>query len=402
MIYQVINKDGGNIKMRALSKILDKIEESPLTGFDSLIKKRKQAGEDIIALNVGQPDFDPPKEIKIAIERMSVEKGFNFYTPVPGTEETRFAVSFYHEKMFGVHYDPKCIVLANGAKEAVALSIGSIAGPGDEVILLAPYWSTYKELLNLFGAKPVVVNTKKDSHLDVKRLLLAITSRTKAIIINSPNNPSGAVYSKKELIQLVKVAINNDLYIISDEIYNTIVFENEYISCASIAGAAQRTVTINGFSKSASITGYRLGYAASDNMDIIAGINKIKSNFSGNVNSFFQEVLCEVIINQFDDFKTSIGNMKEEFVKRGAYLSKELDDMGFQCIQSGGTFYVWCKIPDKIKMNSLAFSKFMLENGVAITPGIFFGDSYDKFVRISFASSMKNLEEAVIRIKKAL
>jgi len=388
--------------MKALSKTLDKIEESPLTGFDALVKKKKLEGQDIIALNVGQPDFDPPKEMQIAISRMSAERGCNFYTPVAGTEEARFAISVYHEKMFGVHYDPKCIVITNGAKEAVALSIGSIAGTGDEVILIAPYWSTYKELVKLFGARPVVVNTKKDSHIDIKRLLLAITSKTKAIIINSPNNPSGAVYGKKELTQLVNIAIKNDLYIISDEIYNTILFEGEYTACASIKGAAERTVTINGFSKSASVTGYRLGYAASNNTNIIAGINKIKSNFSGNVNSFFQEVICEVNINQLDDFKLSIENMRKEFIKRGAYLSKELASMGFQNGLPGGSFYVWCKMPDSIKMDSLEFSKYLLENGVAITPGIFFGDSYGRYLRISFASSMKNLEEAVRRIKKIM
>lgn len=388
--------------MKALSKILNKIEESPLTGFDSTVKKRKQSGEDIIALNVGQPDFDPPKEIKIAIERTSVETGLNFYTAVSGTEEARFAIALYHEKMFGVRYEPKCIFLANGAKEAVALSIGSIVGSGDEAILIAPYWSTYKELVKFFGATPIVVNTKKDSHLDMKRLLLAITPKTKAIIINSPNNPTGAVYSKKELTQLVNIAAKNDLYIISDEIYNTILFDNEHTPCASIDGAAKRTVTINGFSKSASVTGYRLGYAASENMDIIKGMLKIKSNFSGNMNSFFQEVLCEVIINQFDDFKLSIENMKKEFIKRGVYLSKELAGMGFQCGKPEGSFYVWCKIPDKIKMNSEEFSRYMLDNGVAITPGIFFGDSYDRYVRISFASSIKNLEEAADRIRKTM
>lgn len=388
--------------MKKLSRILDKIQESPLTGFDALVKRRKQEGEDIIALNVGQPDFDPPKSMQIAIGRMSVEKGCNFYTQVSGTEEARFAISIYHEKMFGVRYDPKCIVLTNGAKEAVALSIGAIAGFGDEVILIAPYWSTYKELVNLFGAAAIVVNTKKDSHLDMKRILLAITPKTKAIIINSPNNPSGAVYSKKELTQLVGLAVKHGFYIISDEIYNTILLENSYTSCASIDGAAERTVTINGFSKSASVTGYRLGYAASDNPEIISGMNKIKSNFSGNMNSYFQEVICEVIINQLDDLKMSIENMKKEFMKRGDYLSKELASLGFQCGKLEGSFYVWCKIPNKLKMNSMEFSKYMLDNGVAITPGIFFGDSYDGFARISFASSMKNLKEAARRIKKAM
>lgn len=388
--------------MKALSKTLDKIEESPLTRFDSQVKKRKLAGEDIIALNVGQPDFDPPKEIQIAIGRMSVEKGCNFYTPVSGTEEARYAISLYHERMFGVHYDPKSIVLTNGAKEAVALAIGAIVGPGDEAILIAPYWSTYKELVILSGGKPVVVDSKKDSHLDFKRILSAITRKTKAIIINSPNNPSGAVYSKKELARLVNAAVKNDLYIISDEIYNTILSENDYTPCAAIRGAAERTVTINGFSKSASVTGYRLGYAASDNSDIIAGINKIKSNFSGNVNSFFQEVLCEVNINQFDDFKLSIENMKKEFMKRGCYLRDELACLGFECGKLEGSFYVWCKIPEKIKMNSSEFSEHMLGYGVAITPGIFFGESYGDHVRISFAASMKSLEEAIKRMKKAL
>ncbi|MFZ2970347.1 MAG: aminotransferase class I/II-fold pyridoxal phosphate-dependent enzyme [Minisyncoccia bacterium] len=388
--------------MKPLSKRLDAIEESPLTGLDSDVKRRIEAGEDIMRLNVGEPDFESTKEVKIGIERMSVEKGLNFYTKVSGSKEVRFALSVYHENMFGVHCDSKKFVFANGAKEAVAFSIGAIAGPGDDVLLIAPYWSTYKELVKFFGAKPVVVNTKKDCHLNMKQILLAITPRTKAIIINSPNNPSGAVYSKKELTQLVNIAIKNDLYIISDEIYNTILFEENYTSIASIEGASERAVIINGFSKSASATGFRLGYAVSENMDIINGILKIKSNFSGNTNSFFQEVVCDVIINQFDGFKLSIENMKKEFVKRGTYLWQELHDMGFQGSAPQGAFYVWCKIPDKIKMNSLEFSKYMLDNGVAITPGVYFGDSYDRYVRISFASSMENLKEAVIRIKKAI
>ncbi len=388
--------------MKVLSKSLDVIEDSPLTKLDSEVKSKIESGGDMIRLNAGEPDFESTKEVKVGIERMSVEKNLNFYTKVSGSEEVKFAISTYHKKMFGVHCEPKNTVFTNGAKEAVAFSIGAIAGPGDEVLLIAPYWSTYKELVKFFGAKPVVVNTKKDCHLNMKQILLAITPRTKAIIINSPNNPSGAVYSKKELTQLVKVAIRNDLYIISDEIYNTIHSEDEYTPCASIEGAAERTVTINGFSKSASATGFRLGYAVSENMDIINGILKIKSNFSGNTNSFFQEVLCDVIINQFDGFKLSIENMKKEFVKRGAFLFKELTNLGFKGDAPQGAFYVWCKIPDKIKMNSVEFSRYMLENGVAITPGIFFGESYDRYVRISFASSMENLKEAVIRIKKAI
>lgn len=388
--------------MRALSKTLEIIEESPLTGFDAKVKKMKQEGADIIALNVGQPDFEVPKSMRLAIKAVAEGAGNNFYTPVPGFPETRNALVKFHEQMYGAVYQAGDFVFTSGAKEAVALSIGTIIGSGDEAILIAPYWSTYKELIKFFGGKQVVVDTKKNSHMDIEKLKKAITNHTKAIIVNSPNNPSGAVYSKEELEMLVMIANENDLYIISDEIYNTIVFGVDYTSMADIKGSEERSIIINGFSKNASVTGYRLGYAVSKNQNIIKGIIKIKSNFSGNTNSFFQKIICEIADNRMDAIKYEIEEMRKEFELRKNYISSSLAALDFEHTAPEGSFYLWCKIPRNLKMNSKDFCSFMLKKGVALTPGIFFGKSYDGYIRISFASSMSNLHEAVKRIEKAV
>ncbi len=389
--------------MKNFSQRIENIKESPLTRWDSEIKKAMRNNGNIISLNSGQPDFDVPSVVKEKIIKVANQpngEGNNFYISVQGSEEVRKAISLFQKEVFDLDYLSEEIILTNGAKEGIFLSLGALIDPGDEVILVAPYWSTYREIINFFGGKVAVVSTNKDFHLDIEKIESTVTKKTKAVIINSPNNPSGAVYIKKELEQLAEIARHHNLYVISDEAYGTIRYSDiDYCSIASSEGMKDRTIIVNGFSKSFSMTGYRLGYTFSS-VEIAKAMLKIKSNSTGNTNSFFQAVIANALLDHFDELVVSYESMRKEFEKRKNFLCKELDELGVEYVDPEGAFYVFVRIPSKSGMNSEKFSKYLLNNlGIAVAPGIFFGDDFDSYIRISFASSIENIKEATRRIK---
>ena len=389
--------------MKNFSQRIENINESPLTRWDSEIKKAMENNGNIISLNSGQPDFDVPSVIKeeiVKVANQSDGKRNNSYVLVQGTKEARKVVSLFQKKVFGLDYRPEEIILTNGAKEGIFLSLGALIDPGDEVVLIAPYWSTYQEIINFFGGKSVVISTNKDFHLDIEKIENAVTKKTKAVIINSPNNPSGAVYTKEELGQLAEIVRRYDLYVISDEVYGTIRYgDMDYCSIASLEGMRNRTVIVNGFSKSFSMTGYRLGYTFSSS-EIAEAMLRIKSNSTGNTNSFFQAVIANALLDHFDELVVSYKRMRNEFEKRKNFLCKELDELGVEYANPEGAFYVFAGIPDRLGMNSEEFSKYLLDKlGIAVAPGIFFGKDFDSYIRISFASSMEDIREVIRRIK---
>lgn len=386
--------------MKVLSQRVTKINESPLTKWDSMVKSK---GKGIIHLNVGQqPDFNVLSVIAEAVKKTIKTKGNNHYTSINGTQEIREAISLFQKRVFNMEYNTREIILTNGAKEGLFISLGALVNSEDEVIIVAPYWSTYLDVIVFFGGNPVVVNANENFHLNVDEIKKVISAKTKAVIINSPNNPSGAVYTIDELEQLATIVADNDLYVISDEIYGTIIYDSEFCSIASVKGMKERTIVINGFSKSFSMTGYRLGYTLSS-LEIANAMLKIKSNSTGNTNSFFQKVLIEAICNNFDELIISCNQMRTELKRRKEFLCGSLEELEIEYIIPEGAFYVFAKIPSEFNVKSKEFAEHLLVDAkVAVAPGIFFGEKFDDYIRISFSSSVEDIKRALEKIKNCI
>lgn len=388
--------------MKVLSKKIKTISKISLTKLDAAVQDAKKKDKTIIALNAGQPNFAPPSYLIEEIECASRKDGNNFYTKVGGSNESRTAISVFQENVFSMEYNRDEIILTNGAKEGVSVSLATILNNGDEVIVIEPYWSTYVDAVIFWGGKPVIVDSGNDFHLDIENIRKAVTLKTKAIIINSPNNPTGIIYTEKELFELAELTIDNDLYMISDEIYSTITYDKNAFSISNIKGMKERTMVVNGFSKSLSATGYRLGYVLASE-SIISAMGEIKSSLNGNVNSLFQMVTTEIIRNHFDEMKTSFEEMRESFEERKTILCNGLSDLGIEYSVPNGAFYVFAKIPKSFNIKSSKFAEFILKNAkVAVSPGVLFGDGYDDYIRISFSSEKREIKEALDRISKIL
>jgi len=379
------------------------IEESFLNKWDSVVKYKIAGGDDILQFNLGQPNFACPDFVKKIIEETSGKEKNNFYTHTGGTEKAREAVAMFQEKMFDLAYERDEVIITNGAKESLFLAFAAILNPSDEVIIIAPYWSSYTEQVKFLGAVPVIVSVKRDFHLDVEAIKNNITGKTRVIVINSPNNPSGMVYGKDELLEVSELAIKNGLIVVSDEVYGSTVFDGkEHVSIASLPGMKERSVLIDGFSKTLSMAGYRLGYAMSSK-EMISAMIKIKSNINGNTNSFFQLVLEDALLNHFDDLMKFIDDTRNEYQSRRDFLCKSFDEMGIEFIRPEGTFYIFAKVPPKLNMKSKEFADHLLESiGVAVAPGIFFGKTFDDHFRLSFGASMESLEDGMERMKNFL
>jgi len=376
------------------------IEESFLNKWDSIVKNRVADEENILQFNLGQPDFACPEFVKEAIMIVSDKDKNNFYNHTGGTNELRSALADLQKKTFGLDYDKEEVIVTNGAKEALFLAFAAILDKDDEVIVIAPHWPTYIEQIKFLGGRPVVVDCKSDFSLDIEAIRKVVSEKTRAIVINSPNNPVGGVYGREELGKIVELAEKNDLFIISDEVYNSTVFDGKkHVSVADFPEAKEKAIVVDGFSKTLSMTGYRLGFALSSR-EIINNMIKVKSNVSGNTNSFFQMVIEEVLLNRFSDFLEFVEMAKGEYLKRRNFLCESLEETGIEYKKPEGTFYVFAKIPVDLNMKSREFAEYLLEKtGVAVAPGIFFGESFDDYFRISFGTSMEDLEDGAERIK---
>lgn len=388
--------------MRLSEKVLD-IQESFLNKWDSTVKNEISRGENILQFNLGQPDFACPDFVKNIIAGTKDKERNNFYNHTGGTDRARDAIAMFQKKVFGLKYTKEEVIVTNGAKEALFLSLAAILNADDEVVIIAPYWPSYIEMVKFLGGVPIVVNTRQNFYPDVEGIKKAVSEKTKAIIINNPNNPTGVVYGKKELSDIASLAVENDLVVIADEVYNCTIFDNvRHTSIASFPGMRERTVIIDSFSKMLSMAGYRLGYAMSSK-EMIDDMIKIKSNINGNTNSFFQIVLEEVILNHFDELVGFIDSTTNEYKARRDFVCEKLADMKVDFIRPDGTFYIFAKIPEKMNMKSQEFAKELLEKtGVAVAPGIFFGKDFDDHFRISFGASMESLEEGMKRMGKFL
>ncbi|AMN33181.1 aminotransferase class I/II-fold pyridoxal phosphate-dependent enzyme [Clostridium perfringens] len=363
----------------------------------------KKEGIDVVSFGVGEPDFNTPKNIIEAATR-AMEEGKTKYTATSGIVELKEAIARKLHDDNGLNYGTKNIIISTGAKQSLANVFMAILNPGDEVIIPVPYWVSYPELVKLSDGVPVFIETKKENDFKVTydELKSVLSENTKAIVINSPNNPTGTVYSKKDLEVIAKFAEENDLIIISDEIYEKLIYgKEEHISIASLSeDTFKRTVVINGFSKAYAMTGWRIGYAACYNEELIKVMNNVQSHMTSNTNSIAQFAALEALNGDQETIK----NMVKEFSLRRELmieLISEIEDLTF--IEPKGAFYVMIDVSKVLKKanikGSMEFANLLLkEENVVVIPGIAFGE--DNFIRLSYATSKEEIIKGLKRIKE--
>ncbi|KAJ52531.1 aspartate aminotransferase [Clostridium tetanomorphum] len=387
------------------SKKAEQIAPSITLAITAKAKEMKKKGIDVIGFGAGEPDFNTPENIQSAsIDAM--KKGLTKYTPASGIVELKEAIVKKIKTENNLDYKASQIIISTGAKQCLANAFSAILNPGDEVIIPTPYWVSYPELVKISDGVPVFAKTDKNNSYkyDLNELENIVNNRTKAIVINSPNNPTGSVCAKEELLQLAEFAKKHDLIIISDEIYEKLIYgKEEHISIASLSeDAYKRTIVINGVSKSYAMTGWRIGYAAADEQ-IIKLMSNIQSHTTSNPNSIAQYAALEALNGE----QNSVYSMIEEFKKRRDYTVKRINDIKeLSCIEPKGAFYVFIDISkligktidgEEIK-GSLDFCDKLLEKGnVAAIPGAGFG--LDQFIRISYATSMDNIQKGLDRME---
>lgn len=381
-----------------------KVKPSPTLAVDSKAKELKAKGFDVVNFGVGEPDFDTPEHIKEAAIK-AIRDGFTKYTPVGGIDELKEAIIEKLERDNGLKYGKENILVSCGAKHSLYNIAQALFGPGDEVIIPSPYWVSYPDQVLINDAQPVIVETKEENDFMVEpdALKEKITPRTKAIIINSPSNPTGFIYTKKALEEIAEIALKNNIYIISDEIYEKLIYDGEkHISIASISEEVkERTIVVNGLSKSHAMTGWRIGYAAGP-VEIIKTMTKIQSQSTSNPTSIAQKAAVAALKGPQD----CVEKMRQEFEKRRDYLVKELNKIaGVSCRMPKGAFYVFPNINKVLGKNginsSMDLSIYLLEKAfVALVPGSAFGA--EGYIRISYATSMENLAKGIERIRKSL
>lgn len=391
-----------------LAKRISSISPSPTLTINAKAKSMKASGIDVVNFGVGEPDFDTPRHIKGAAIR-AIEEGFTKYTAVGGIPELKEAIIHKFQSDNGLSYDSSEILVSCGGKHTLYNLAQVLFEEGDEVIVPAPYWVSYPPIILLAGAKPVIIHTTEDTgfKLTVDDLKSAITPKTKCLILNSPSNPTGSVYSKQELEKIAQIAIEYDFYIISDDIYEKITFDD--ISCTCIATLdpeiKRRTFIINGVSKTYAMTGWRIGYMAGS-AEVIAAATRIQSQSTSNPNSIAQKAAVEAILGPQDHIKM----MVEEFEKRRDYFMERLPKMGkVTCFKPQGAFYAFPKFSGCYNISfkgrkisgSLELADFLLEDArVAVVPGIAFGE--DNCIRFSLATSMEHIKKGLDRIEETL
>ena len=361
-------------------------------------KKMKQEGIDVVSFGSGEPDFDTPDNIKAAAIK-SIQQGFTKYTAESGTDELKKAICDKFLKDNNLTYSPSQIVVSCGAKHSLYNIIQAVCEKGDEVIIPSPYWLSYPEMAILAEAKPVFIETDDSSgfRISLPALEKVITKKTKIIIINSPSNPTGSIYAKEELIKIGKLVSEKGILIISDEIYEKIIFDgNPHVSIASLGeDIFKNTVVVNGVSKSFAMTGWRIGYLASPDNELVTAIKNIQSHSTSNPASISQMAALEALTNS----GTIVGEMKDQFEKRRDYIVERINKIkGLSCLKPEGAFYVFCRIKKKGLSSMEVTARLLDEVNVAVVPGKVFGS--DAHIRLSFATSMGNIKKGIDRIEE--
>jgi len=379
-----------------ISRRIEKVKESPTLAITAKAKEMKSRGEDVVSFGAGEPDFDTPSHIKSAAIK-AIEGGFTKYTASSGIPELKKAVCEKFKNDNGLAYEPSQIVVSCGAKHSLYNIFQVICDEGDEVIIPSPYWVSYTEMVKLAGGVPVIIDTKQSDEFKVKpdTLKKAISKKTVAFILNSPSNPTGCVYNKSDLESIGNVLINNKVTVISDEIYEKLIYGGEkHVSFASLSKEAyDRTFVVNGVSKSYSMTGWRIGYLAAPTKDFAAAIARLQDHSTSNPVSFAQKAALEALKGD----QSCVAEMVSAFKERRDYMIDRINSMkNISCVNPKGAFYVFCDI-SKTKMSSFDFSKKLLEEmKVAVIPGEPFG--WDTHIRLSFATGMNEIEKGLDRL----
>ncbi len=394
--------------MKELSTIAEAVRASTTMAIDALFKQMKADGVDVIGFGAGEPDFNTPDEIKAA-GIAAIENNITRYTPAAGTVELRKAICARMLADCGISYQPNQVVATSGAKHAVYLSLRALVNPGDEVILPAPYWVSYYELIKMVGGVPVVVTATEDEHfkLTPEKLAAAVTPKTKCLILNNPSNPTGMMYSEDELRGIADVCVKNDLYVISDEIYYGLVYDGrKFVSLAALSPDVwERTIIINGVSKSYAMTGWRIGYACANDK-----IAKVMANYVSHSTGSASSISQKASVTALTAPQDKIEEMRKEFEARRNYIVERMNAIpGVSCIRPEGAFYVMMNLEQLIGRtihgveitNDDVFADAFLKYGlVAVVPGSGFGAP--NFVRWSYACSMENIKEGLNRLEKFL
>ena len=359
----------------------------------SLAKRLEREGRRIIHLEVGEPDFDTPEHVKrAAVEALA--KGMTKYTPSEGIPELRQVIA----DRAGEGIEKENVLITPGAKHAIFCAMIAVLDPGDEVIVPSPCW-TYDGIILTAGGKPVFVKTEMEEEFKIKseKVQDVITRKTKMLLINYPNNPTGATIDKDELRALVELASDHDLWIMSDEIYDRLTYEKEHVSILDLSGDMERTIYINGFSKTYAMTGWRLGYAIAPK-ELVAQMNKVQQASTSCVPGFVQAAGLAALEGPQD----CVEKMREEFLKRRDLIVNGLNSLDLKCFNPRGAFYVFPNI-EVSGMNSVKFCETLLEKaGVAAVPGTGFGPFGEGHVRLSFANTLESLSEAIECIRSIL
>jgi len=394
--------------MKELSKIASQVQASTTLAVDALAKQMKADGLNVVVFGTGEPDFDTPANIKEAAIK-AIHEGETKYTPSAGIVPLRKAVAQRLKADCGVDYDFSQIVVASGAKHNIFAALMTLLNPGDEVIIPAPYWVTYAEAVKMAGGVPVIVTAEEAAGFKITaaQLEAAVTERTKLFIINSPSNPTGMVYGREELEALADVCVRHDLYILSDEVYYRLIYDNRtFVSMAALGDAVkERTILVNGVSKSYAMTGWRIGYTASSQK-----LATIMSNYLSHSTSAPSTISQLAAVEALNGPQDSVEDMRKVFQERRDYIVGRINAMeGVSCLKPEGAFYVMLNISrlrgrtigGRVINDADDFALAFLEKGlVAAVSCVGFGAP--DFVRFTYAASMENIKEGMDRLEKFL
>lgn len=372
------------------------LSESITIAISTLAQELKAQGKNILSFSAGEPDFDTPQVIKDAAIK-AINDGFTKYTAVDGIPDLKAAIALKLKRDNGLEYKPNQIIANNGAKHSLYNLFACTIQAGDEVIIPAPYWVTYPELVMYCGGTVVEIETNDESGFKItpEQLKAALTPKTKMLILTSPSNPTGAVYSREELTALGKVLEGTNVIVASDEMYEKLIYDGEFTSAAAVSDDMfQRTITINGLSKSVAMTGWRFGYMAAANTEIIQATKKLQSQSTSNINSITQKA---AIVGLNGDADADIEAMRVQFKARRDEAVKLFNEInGLSVLSPDGAFYLFVNIKE-VSNDSMQFCKELLEDqGIAVVPGVGFGS--EGYFRFSFATDIESIREGIKRI----
>lgn len=380
-----------------LTDRINTLSESITIAISTLAQELKAQGKDILSFSAGEPDFDTPQVIKDAAIA-AINEGFTKYTAVDGIPTLKAAIANKLKRDNGLTYAPNQIITNNGAKHSLFNLFAAIIQKGDEVIIPAPYWVTYPELVLYYGGTVVEIQTDDSTAFKItpEQLKNALTPKTKMLVLTSPSNPTGSVYSKEELTALGKVLEGTDVIVASDEMYEKLIYDGEFTSSAAVSeDMYKRTVTINGLSKSVAMTGWRFGYMAAHNTELIQATKKLQSQSTSNINSITQKA---AIVGLNGDADADIEMMRQAFKARRDEAVKLFNAVdGLSVVKPDGAFYLFVNIKE-VSNDSMEFCRELLEKtGVAVIPGVGFGS--EGYFRFSFATDIESIRAGIKRIE---